>query len=57
MRRIASPKSAATEMTSTLSGSATGWVSTVSVMNRRSIGLSASRSTAVSVSRPWLTIA
>ncbi len=35
MRRMASPNSPATETTSTLADNATGWVSTLSVMNRR----------------------
>jgi MFS family permease len=46
MRRIASPKSPATETTSTFSDRPLGWVSTLSVMNNRSIGLASRRSLA-----------
>ncbi len=38
MRLIASAKSGATEAASTLSGSATGWFSTVSVISTRLCG-------------------
>jgi hypothetical protein len=55
MRRMASPKRPATEITSTLSGSGSGWVSTVSVMNSVLIGLARSRSAAGGASSPWVT--
>ena len=55
--RIASPKSPATETTSSLGDGGTGCVSTLSVMNSRWIGLASNRSTAVAVSKPWLTAA
>src|SRR5439155_842288 len=57
MRRMASPNRPATETTSTLEERASGWVSTLSVMKRRSIGLRSSRSLAWPARRPWLTAA
>ena len=50
--RMASPRSPATETISTFAESSTGWVSTLSVMNSRSIGLLSIRSTASPASSP-----
>jgi hypothetical protein len=55
--RIASPSSPATEISSILGDSSTGWVSTLSVMKSRSIGLSSIRPMAGPASRPWVTAA
>jgi hypothetical protein len=51
MRRIASANSPAIETTSTLADRPAGWVSTLSVVYSRRIGLASSRSFAGAVSR------
>src|SRR6188472_1815225 len=57
IRRIASANIAATDTTSIFGDRAIGWVSTLSVMYSRSIGLASSRSHAGPASTPWLTAA
>ena len=57
IRRMASPSRPATDTTSTFGESSTGWVSTLSVMNSRSIGLPSIRSMAGPASSPWVTAA
>ena len=57
IRRMASPMRPAMDTTSTFGESSTGWVSTLSVMNRRVMGLASIRSMAGPASNPWLTAA
>lgn len=57
IRRIASPKSGATEMTSTFCDRTNGWVSIESVTRSRPIGLRSSRSIDPSLKTPWDTAA